>query len=45
MFIKSLALYSEDFYNNIPEWLTDIINPIRVVQRNNIYYLIQLLEY
>jgi len=45
MFIKSLALYSDDFYNNIPEWLTDIINPIRVVQRNNIYYLIQLLEY
>ena len=45
MFIKALALYSDDFYNNIPEWLTDIINPIRLMERNNIYYLIQLLEY
>jgi len=45
MFIKALALYSEDFYNNIPEWLTEIINPIRLTERNNIYYLIQLLEY
>lgn len=45
MFIKSLALYSNDFYNNIPEWLTEIISPIRLMQRNDIYYLIHLLEY
>lgn len=26
-FIKSIALYSDDFYNNIPEWLSDIESP------------------
>ena len=26
-FIKSIALYSDDFYNNIPEWLSDIETP------------------
>ena len=45
MFIKALALYSDDFYNNIPEWLTEIISPIRLMQRNDIYYLIHLIEY
>jgi hypothetical protein len=27
-FIKSIALYSDDFYNNIPEWMSDIEMPI-----------------
>jgi hypothetical protein len=26
-FIKSIALYSDDFYNNIPEWMSDIETP------------------
>ena len=26
-FIKSIALYSDDFYNNIPEWMVDIETP------------------
>jgi len=26
-FIKAIALYSDDFYNNIPEWLSDIETP------------------
>ena len=26
-FIKSIALYSDDFYNNIPEWMIDIETP------------------
>jgi virulence-associated protein VapD len=27
-FIKSIALYSDDFYNNIPEWMSDIEIPL-----------------
>jgi hypothetical protein len=27
-FIKSIALYSDDYYNNIPEWMSDIEMPI-----------------
>lgn len=27
-FIKSMALYSDDFYNNIPEWMSDIEMPV-----------------
>ena len=27
-FIKSIALYSDDFYNNIPEWMSDIQMPL-----------------
>ena len=26
-FIKSISLYSDDFYNNIPEWMSDIETP------------------
>jgi hypothetical protein len=29
-FIKSIALYSDDFYNNIPEWMSDIEMPARI---------------
>jgi virulence-associated protein VapD len=28
-FIKSIALYNDDFYNNIPEWMSDIEMPIQ----------------
>ena len=27
-FIKSIALYSDDFYNNVPDWMSDIEMPI-----------------
>ena len=27
-FIKSIALYSDDYYNNIPEWMSDIEMPV-----------------
>lgn len=27
-FIKSIALYNDDFYNNIPDWMADIEMPI-----------------
>ena len=35
-FIKSIALYSDDFYNNIPEWMVDIETPniITIPHRN-----------
>jgi hypothetical protein len=28
-FIKSVALYNDDFYNNIPEWMSDIEMPLQ----------------
>jgi len=28
-FIKSIALYNDDFYNNIPDWMSDIEMPIQ----------------
>jgi hypothetical protein len=27
-FIKAISLYSDDFYNNIPEWMSDIESPV-----------------
>jgi virulence-associated protein VapD len=38
-FIKSIALYSDDFYNNIPEWLSDIEMP-EILSVNTINRLI-----
>jgi len=42
-FMKSLGMYSSDFFNNLPDWMNDIENPI-VINRsisntsNNIFY-------
>lgn len=30
-FIKAMALYSDDFYNNIPEWMSDIEMPVPTI--------------
>jgi virulence-associated protein VapD len=27
-FIKSISLYNDDFYNNIPEWMSDVESPL-----------------
>lgn len=36
-FIKAISLYSEDFYNNIPEWMGDIeTNNIITIPLNNL---------
>jgi hypothetical protein len=36
-FIKALSIYSNDFYNNLPEWMSDIETPINL-NTNNIFY-------
>jgi hypothetical protein len=33
-YMKSLAMYSLDFYNNLPEWMTDIHNPLQIENTN-----------
>lgn len=43
-FIKSLALYSDDFYNNLPNWLIDIVSPVIYINRlDNIMLLVNVL--
>jgi len=47
-FIKSIALYSDDFYNNIPEWMSDIITiPLntRAANINNILNTIDIIYF
>jgi hypothetical protein len=42
-FIKALALYSDDFYNNLPNWLIEIVNPVIFINRtDNIMLLIDI---
>lgn len=37
-FIKAISLYSEDFYNNIPDWMSDIeTNNIITIPLNNLF--------
>jgi len=45
-FMKSLGLYSNDFYNSLPEWLSDIENPIIITNNRNyeILYLINIID-
>jgi len=47
-FVKSLSLYSEDFYNNIPEWMSDNINTNAntiTIPLNNIFSNIDILYF
>ena len=55
-FIKSIALYSDDFYNNIPDWMADIetpnvitvdqfqLNPVSVFNSMEILYFINIMN-
>lgn len=50
-FIKALSMYSNDFFNNLPEWMVDIENPIiinssnyRLLNNLDIIYLINIIE-
>lgn len=46
LFIKALALHSEDFYNNLPSWINDINTPQSyILNIRDIYYLVNILEY
>lgn len=44
LFIKALALYSDDFYKNLPEWINDIVTSTNINENNNIFYLIHIIE-
>ena len=47
-FVKSLSLYSEDFYNNIPEWMSDNMNSTTntiTIPLNNIFSNIDILYF
>jgi hypothetical protein len=39
-FMKALSMYSNDFYDNIPEWMSDIETPIIINTTNNIFHRI-----
>ena len=46
-FMKAIGVYSNDFYNSLPEWLSDIESPV-IINNNNIsrdlVYLINIIE-
>jgi len=45
-FVKAISLYSEDFYNNIPDWMNDIqTNNIVTININNIFSNVDLLYF
>ena len=51
-FMKALSIYNTDFYNNLPEWMSDIESPIimntssyhRIINNIDIIYLINIIE-
>ncbi len=44
MFMKSIAVYSNDFYNSLPEWIADIETPLIVIDNSNLFYLINMVD-
>jgi len=44
MFMKSIAVYSNDFYSSLPEWIADIETPLIVIDNSNLFYLINMVE-
>lgn len=45
-FIKAISLYSEDFYNNIPEWMGDVqTNNLISIPVNNLFSNIDILYF
>jgi len=43
-FMKCLGVYSNDFYNSLPDWLSDIESPVIINNNNNLIYLINIIE-
>jgi len=51
-FMKALSIYSNDFYNNLPEWMSDIETPVimntsnyhRMINNIDIIYLINIID-
>ena len=45
-FMKSIGVYSNDFYNSLPDWLSDIESPIIInnYHSRELVYLINIIE-
>jgi hypothetical protein len=39
MFMKSISVYSNDFYNSLPNWISDIETPLIILDRSNFFYI------
>jgi hypothetical protein len=40
IFMKSISVYSNDFYTSLPEWIADIETPLIVIDNSNLFYLL-----
>jgi virulence-associated protein VapD len=40
IFMKAISVYSNDFYNSLPEWIADIETPLIIIDNSNLFYLI-----
>jgi virulence-associated protein VapD len=39
IFMKAISVYSNDFYNSLPEWIADIETPLIIIDNSNLFYL------
>ena len=42
--MKCLGIHSTEFYNSLPEWLSDIENPIIINNNNRNYEIVYLIN-
>jgi len=40
IFMKSISVYSSDFYNSLPEWISDIETPLIIIDNSNLFYIL-----
>jgi hypothetical protein len=40
IFMKSISVYSNDFYNSLPNWISDIETPLILLDNSNLFYII-----
>jgi len=40
IFMKSISVYSSDFYNSLPEWISDIETPLIIIENSNLFYIL-----
>jgi hypothetical protein len=39
IFMKSISVYSNDFYNSLPNWISDIETPLIILDNSNLFYI------
>ena len=39
IFMKAISVYSNDFYNSLPDWIADIETPLIVIDNSNLFYI------